>query len=140
MFHQPVFKKKISAGLNSLSQKDISEKLDIWWSIPQKGTGIGHLGARGDQTMRITIFQENYWSFYPSELIYFAYFNMRHPVKVSHSFVDFVVNYELSNFMNYSKNNTRFIIWDTFVLDTDIKIRCMYTKIKINWTYRGASL
>jgi hypothetical protein len=44
------------------------------------------------------------------KLIYFAYFNMRHPVKVSHSFVDFVVNYELSNFMNYSKNNTRFII------------------------------
>ena len=27
-----------------------------------------------------TIFQQNYWSFYPSELIYFALFTMRHPV------------------------------------------------------------
>ena len=25
--------------------------------------------------------QKNYESFYPSELIYFAYFNMRHPVQ-----------------------------------------------------------
>ena len=35
---------------------DISEKLDFWWSIPQKGTGIGHLGARDDQTIRISNF------------------------------------------------------------------------------------
>ena len=35
---------------------DISEKLDFWWSIPQKGTGIGHLGARDDQTIRISRF------------------------------------------------------------------------------------
>ena len=27
-----------------------------------------------------TINQQNYWSFYPSELIYFTLFNMRHPV------------------------------------------------------------
>ena len=27
-----------------------------------------------------TITQQNYWSFYPSELIYFALFTMRHPV------------------------------------------------------------
>jgi hypothetical protein len=33
---------------------DISEKLDFRWSIPQKGTGIGHLGARDDQTIRIS--------------------------------------------------------------------------------------
>ena len=41
-----------------LTQKvsDISEKLDFWWSIPQKGTGIGQLGARDDQTIRISIF------------------------------------------------------------------------------------
>ena len=29
-----------------------------------------------------TITQQNYWSFYPSELIYFAFFTMRHPVGV----------------------------------------------------------
>ena len=41
-----------------LTQKvsDISEKLDFWWSIPQKGTGIGQLGAREDQTVRISNF------------------------------------------------------------------------------------
>ena len=33
---------------------DISEILDIWQSIPQKGTGSGHLGARNDQTIRIS--------------------------------------------------------------------------------------
>ena len=27
-----------------------------------------------------TIIQKNYWSSYPSELIYFIYFTMRHPV------------------------------------------------------------
>ena len=30
---------------------DISEKLDFWWSIPQKGNGSDHLG---DQTIRIS--------------------------------------------------------------------------------------
>ena len=29
-----------------------------------------------------TITQQNYWSFYPSELIYFAFFTMRHTVVV----------------------------------------------------------
>ena len=38
------------------SVSNISEKLDFWWSIPQKGTGIGHLGAWDDQTIRISIF------------------------------------------------------------------------------------
>ena len=33
---------------------DISEKLDFWWSILQKGTGIDHLGAKDDQTIRIS--------------------------------------------------------------------------------------
>ena len=32
---------------------NISKKLDFWWSIPQKGTSIGHFGARDDQTIRI---------------------------------------------------------------------------------------
>ena len=65
------------AGLNSLQQQgvhfsfrnalewtpgptervsDISGKLDFWWSIPQKGIGIGHLGAWDDQTIRISRF------------------------------------------------------------------------------------
>ena len=35
---------------------DISEKLDFWWSIPQKETGIDHLGAKDDHTIRISIF------------------------------------------------------------------------------------
>ena len=35
---------------------DISEKLEFWWSTPQKGTGIGHLGARDDQIIRICKF------------------------------------------------------------------------------------
>ena len=34
----------------------ISEKLDFWWSILQKGTVIGHLGARDDQTIMISRF------------------------------------------------------------------------------------
>ena len=33
---------------------DISKKLDFSGSIPQKGTGIGHLGARDDQIIRIS--------------------------------------------------------------------------------------
>ena len=32
---------------------NISEKLDFWWSIPQRGTSIGHFGARNDQTIMI---------------------------------------------------------------------------------------
>ena len=35
---------------------NISEKLDFWWSIPQKGTVIGHLGAGDDHTIRINKF------------------------------------------------------------------------------------
>ena len=34
-----------------------------------------------------TITQQNYWSFYPSELIYFAFFTMRHPVNILHYWV-----------------------------------------------------
>ena len=33
---------------------DISKILDFWWSIPQNGTGIDHLGAGDDQTIRIS--------------------------------------------------------------------------------------
>ena len=35
---------------------NISEKLDFWWSIPQKGTIIGHFGATNDPTIRISKF------------------------------------------------------------------------------------
>ena len=35
---------------------NISEKLDFSRSIPQKGTSIGHFGARGDTTIRIRKF------------------------------------------------------------------------------------
>ena len=38
---------------------DISEKLDFWWSIPQKGTDIDRLSARDDPTIRISIFWQN---------------------------------------------------------------------------------
>ena len=31
----------------------ISEKLDFWWSIPQKITSIGYFSASNDQTIRI---------------------------------------------------------------------------------------
>ena len=38
---------------------DISKILDFWWFIPQNGTGIDHLGAWDDQTIRISkIFDE----------------------------------------------------------------------------------
>ena len=37
---------------------NISEKLDFWWSIPQKGTSIGNFGARDDQTIMIRNFLE----------------------------------------------------------------------------------
>ena len=32
---------------------NISEKLDFWWFIPQKGTSIGHFGARDKETIMI---------------------------------------------------------------------------------------
>ena len=37
---------------------NISKKLDFWWSIPQKGTSIGHFGAGDDQTIWIRKFVE----------------------------------------------------------------------------------
>ena len=55
----PVFKKNyIGWPQQTLTEKrsDISEKLDFWWSIPQKVTDIGQLGARDDQTIRISNF------------------------------------------------------------------------------------
>ena len=36
-----------------------------------------------------TITQQNYWSFYSSELIYFAFFTLRHPVVISNSQTDY---------------------------------------------------
>ena len=36
----------------------IHENLDFWWSIPQKGTGISHFGARYNPTIRIRKFFE----------------------------------------------------------------------------------
>ena len=38
------------------SVSDISKKMDFGWSIPQKGTGFDHLGARDDPNIRISIF------------------------------------------------------------------------------------
>ena len=35
---------------------EISKKMDSWWSIPQKGTGFDHLGARDDPNIRISNF------------------------------------------------------------------------------------
>ena len=35
---------------------DISKKLDFLISIPQKGTSIGHFGARDDRAIRISNF------------------------------------------------------------------------------------
>ena len=34
----------------------ISEKLDFWWSVPQKITSNGYFGANDDQTIRIRRF------------------------------------------------------------------------------------
>ena len=59
MFHQPVFKKMISPGLNSLREKEyqISVKNGIFDDqCHKKGTDIGHLGARDDETIRISKF------------------------------------------------------------------------------------
>ena len=39
---------------------DISEKLDFWWSIPQKGTSIGHFGARNGSIPLHYFFYINY--------------------------------------------------------------------------------
>ena len=49
-------KNDISWPQQPLTEKvsDISKKLDFWWFIPQKGTGIGHLGVKDDQTIRIS--------------------------------------------------------------------------------------
>ena len=38
---------------------DISEKLDFWWSIPQKRTIIGHFGARNNPTQDQNFFWWN---------------------------------------------------------------------------------
>ena len=59
MFHQPVFKKNdIGWPHQPPSEKvsDISKKFDFWWSILQKGTVIGHLDARDDQSIIIRRF------------------------------------------------------------------------------------
>ena len=53
------FQKLTSAGLNSLQQKEyqISVKNGIFDDpCHKKGTGIGHLGARDDQIIRISNF------------------------------------------------------------------------------------
>ena len=55
----PVFEKNdIGWPQQPLTEKvlDISEKLDFWWSFPQKGAGIGQLGSRDDQTIRFSNF------------------------------------------------------------------------------------
>ena len=58
-FHCPVFKKSnICWPQQPLKERvpDISKKLDFWLSIPQKGTGFDHLGARDDPNIRINNF------------------------------------------------------------------------------------
>ena len=40
----------------------IREKLDFWWSIPQKITSIGYFGASDDQTIRIRKFFGGNWA------------------------------------------------------------------------------
>ena len=43
--------------IHSTVLSNISEKLDFWWSIPQKRTGtvhINHLGARDEPTIRLS--------------------------------------------------------------------------------------
>ena len=55
MFHQPIFKKMISAGLNSLREKEyqISVKNGIFEDpCHKKGLIMVILGARDDQTIR----------------------------------------------------------------------------------------
>ena len=58
MFHQPVFKKMTSAGLNSLRQKEyqISVKNWIFGDSFHKKTSIGHFGATYDPIIRIKKF------------------------------------------------------------------------------------
>ena len=41
---------------------NICEELDFWWSIPQKGTSIGHFGAGDDQTICIRKFFLGNWA------------------------------------------------------------------------------
>ena len=40
----------------------ISEKLDFWWSIPQKITNIGYFGASDDQIIGIRKFVLGNWA------------------------------------------------------------------------------
>ena len=40
-----------ASNRNVSDYSDISEKLEFWWSIPQKGTSIGHFDARNDPTI-----------------------------------------------------------------------------------------
>ena len=69
----PVFEKNdIRWPQQPLTEKvsDISEKLDFWWSIPQKGTGIGQLGSRDDQTIRISNFFDEMRLLRPADIIF----------------------------------------------------------------------
>ena len=63
--HLSFIKKKIPKSYIGWPQQpptekvpNISKKLDFWWSIPQKGTSIGHFGAGDDQTIWIRKFFE----------------------------------------------------------------------------------
>ena len=59
ILHFVQFSKKWHWPASTTSDKkvsDINEKLDFWWSIPQKRTGIGHLGAKDNYTIRISRF------------------------------------------------------------------------------------
>ena len=47
---------RLASTASDRNSANISEKLDFWWSIPQKGTSIGHFGARNDPTIRISKF------------------------------------------------------------------------------------
>ena len=89
-----------SAGLNSLRQKliltdtDISEKLDFWWSIPQKGPGIFHLGAKGQLILKANCQAEDFSKKRTNEFV----FNTMSPV-----FIRFLEEIEDSKkaFWNY---------------------------------------
>ena len=52
------FINQFSAASTAFDRKgsDISENLDFWWSIPLKETSIGRMGARYDQTSRISTY------------------------------------------------------------------------------------
>ena len=52
-----------------------------------------------------TIIQQNYWSLYPSELIYFALFTMRHPVLCSVPSCSVQINFGWpKNILSYNIN------------------------------------